>query len=169
MAKDPSQYEKLGRRSTYTEELGEEICRRISNDEALTKICAEKGMPARETVFSWLKLHDNFRASYQEARKKQGHAVYDKLMQLEEGVLNGTVEPQAAGIVLRSRQWRAARMVPENYSEKVLTEVTGKDGGAIEIKATVIDADSMTPEELTAMEAILLAAKARKEAGDDRT
>lgn len=166
MAKHPSQYEKLGRPSTYTEEVGNEICRRIGNDEPLIKICAEEGMPARETVFSWLKLHDNFRASYENARKRQGHAVYDKLAQLEESVVDGTIDPQAANVVIRSRQWRAARMVPENYSDKVINEHTGKDGGPIKVETTVIDPESMTPEERKVMKQILLAAQARKEKGE---
>ncbi len=167
MAKDPSQYEKLGRPSTYTEELAEEICRRISNDEALTDICAEKGMPDRNTVFRWLKLHDNFAASYDEARQRQGHAVYDKLSKLESEVLDGTVDPQAANVVLRSRQWRAARMAPKNYSDKVINQHVGPDGGAIKVESTVIDPEAMTPEERKAMKAILLAAQARKEASND--
>lgn len=160
---------KLGRPSLYSEEIAEIICSRISNGETLLDICAEEGMPGRNTVLGWLKLHDNFRTSYREARERQGDHTYDRMKQIENDVLKGAIDPQAARVVLWSSQWRAARICPKNYSEKVITEHSGPDGGAIQLQATVLDASSMTAEERETMRQILLAAQARKETADGQS
>lgn len=159
----PAHWEKLGRPSRYSEELAKTICDRIAGGETLMKICSEPDMPGRVTVLDWLKLHDNFRALYIEARGRQGDHTYDKMVDLEDAVLDGSVDPQAARVVLWSRQWRAARTNAMNYSEKVINEHTGRDGGPIRMESTVIDAGSMTSEERDTLRALLQAAKARKE------
>lgn len=160
---------KLGRPSTYSEEIAEAICHRIADGETLIDICAEEGMPPRRTVLDWLKLHDNFRSTYREARERQGDHTYDEMKRIESGVLKGEIDPQAARVVLWSSQWRAARICPKNYSEKVITEHSGPDGGAIQLQATVLDASSMTAEERETMRQILLAAQARKEQSDGQS
>lgn len=46
---------KGGRPTIYTEEMGDEICRRIADGESLRSICEDDHMPNRETVRLWLR------------------------------------------------------------------------------------------------------------------
>lgn len=165
MAKDPSQYEKLGRKTTYTEEMGKRICDRVANGESLIAICKDKDFPPRETVLNWLNLHDNFHSMMRKAREEQGDYVHEEMNEIERGLLEGQIDPQVARVVMQSKQWRAARLAPKRYSEKVINEHTGADGGAIQMQAQVLDVSGMTPEERETMRQILLNAKNRKETG----
>lgn len=54
--------------STYTDEIAEEICTRVSEGEPLEVICRSDGMPARRTVHDWLKTQAEFAAKYADAR-----------------------------------------------------------------------------------------------------
>lgn len=159
----PPHWKKLGRKTLYTEELAELICDRIASGETLLQICREEGMPSRITVLDWLKRYDSFLASYREARARQADHTYDSMVEMEKSVKDGEIDPQAARVILWSQQWRAARMSPSNYSEKVINEHTGKDGGAIQMQTTVLDAAAMSQEERDVLRALLQAAKARKE------
>ncbi|MGE4536181.1 MAG: hypothetical protein AB7D37_03805 [Desulfovibrio sp.] len=44
---------KTGRPSTFTEEMGEEICRRVSQGESLRQVLLDPDMPTRGTVYGW--------------------------------------------------------------------------------------------------------------------
>lgn len=46
---------KAGRPTIYTDEMGDEICRRIADGESLRSICEDEHMPSRETVRLWLR------------------------------------------------------------------------------------------------------------------
>ena len=45
----------MGRPSSYTTEIFEEICERLCTGEPLEAICRDEGMPASRTVHGWLK------------------------------------------------------------------------------------------------------------------
>lgn len=47
----------------------------------------------------------------------------------------------------------------EDYTEKQVTEVSGPEGGAIQVESSVIDARAMEPEHREALKQILIAAK----------
>lgn len=44
-----------GRPSSFTQEIADEICKRLSNGEPLTVICREDGKPCDDTVREWAK------------------------------------------------------------------------------------------------------------------
>lgn len=51
---------KTGRPSTYTEEMGEEICRRVSQGESLRQVLFDPNMPTRGTVYGWREQFPEF-------------------------------------------------------------------------------------------------------------
>lgn len=61
---------------------------------------------------------------------------------------------QVVKLRIWARQWRAAKLAPRKYGDKITTELTGKDGGAIE----TID---LTPREIAQRAAFLLAKGAK--------
>lgn len=84
--KNPKDYLKTGRPSTYTKELGQEICLRISNGELLTKIVLEDGMPAFSTVYDWADAHPEFSSALSRAKRIQAfhHADFIAIRALDE-------------------------------------------------------------------------------------
>lgn len=47
-----------GRPSTFTQEIADKICERLSNGEPLAVICRDDGMPCDDTVRNWAKASE---------------------------------------------------------------------------------------------------------------
>lgn len=145
---------KAGRPSDYTEELADAICEELANsDTSLVRICAKAGMPHRSTVLRWLNEHEDFAAKYARARELQADVVFDEMGALEKRVVSRKLAPDAARVVLQSKQWRAAKLAAKKYGDRTRTELTGPDGGPIQTEAK-IDASNLTTEQLRALASI---------------
>jgi hypothetical protein len=59
----------MGRPSSYTSEIAEDICSRLSTGEPLAQICRDDAMPAYRTVYDWMAAHDDFSANIARARE----------------------------------------------------------------------------------------------------
>ena len=64
----PVSIERRGRPSTYTKDVADEICERLSNGEPLAQICRDEDMPAYRTVYDWQDNHPDFSANIARAR-----------------------------------------------------------------------------------------------------
>lgn len=64
-----------GRPSLYTQELADEITRRLSEGEPLAKICRDDHMPAVRTVSHWKEAHPSFLADFARAREEGADAL----------------------------------------------------------------------------------------------
>jgi Bacteriophage Sf6, terminase small subunit-like len=58
-----------GRPSSYTLEVADEICERMTKGEGLLRICSDEEMPSRVTVYRWLDANEAFRSKYARARE----------------------------------------------------------------------------------------------------
>ena len=66
-------------------------------------------------------------------------------------------------VKLAAWQWHAARLAPKKYSEKNLTELSGPDGGAIQVETTKkLNINELDPEQRDVLKQALLAAKGAK-------
>lgn len=130
-AKKAKQPGKPGRPSSYTLEIAESICTRLAGGESLVRICEDDGMPHRITVIRWTETNADFATKCARAREAQADFLHDDMASLEERTLSGQVDPQIARVVLSSKQWRAAKLAPKKYGDKVTQEHTGPDGGPV--------------------------------------
>ena len=154
----------MGRKSTYTPEMAREICEWLSDGKTLADFCRQNGKPAYRTVRDWLDAHEDFAASYARARDL-GHDI------IAEGILEIVDErppPTAHGATdagyvswQKSRAWTRMQLLakwnPKKYGDSRHVELTGKDGGPIETKTTVLDPKTMDED---AREALRYALKA---------
>lgn len=69
---------KMGRPTTYTPEMADLICRRLTEGDTLLDMCGEADMPGRVTVYQWLVAHRDFANNYAHARRQQAHALWDE-------------------------------------------------------------------------------------------
>lgn len=74
----------MGRRSTYSEEIADEICRRLANGEFLRVICREEGMPHWNTVHDWKQANAEFAGRIARAREVGFDAIAEDSMALLE-------------------------------------------------------------------------------------
>ena len=57
----------MGRPSSFTPELLDAICERLSNGKALAAVCRENGMPAVRTFLRWADEHESVANEYKRA------------------------------------------------------------------------------------------------------
>ncbi len=127
----------MSRPSKYSAKVARQICTRIANGESLSQICAEADMPGRQTVLDWLEAHPEFSVQYARAREAQADAMDDRILDVAARTERREIEPDAARVVLGALQWRAARLKPRVYGDKLTNEHTGAGGGPVEVVSKV--------------------------------
>lgn len=105
----------MGRKSTYTPEIGQEICERLAQGEVLYKICQDKHMPSFPTVNRWLLDKPDFLNDYMRAREIQQDYEADKILE----IADNAVDANLARVQIATRQWRAGRLYPKKYGEAI--------------------------------------------------
>jgi hypothetical protein len=116
-----------GRPSEYTVEIAQRIIDQLP-ELSLRKICMQKGMPTRNTVVRWQDADPEFDAKCARARIAQADYMDDLILD----TANSTTESnaQAARVKIGAYQWRAARLKPKRYGDKLDLNVAGQEGGA---------------------------------------
>ncbi len=135
---------KVGRPSSYTKAIGEAICERIGCGQSLTTICPLEGMPDMTTVWRWLRDFPEFHTMYVAARDAQADALAERILDISDSEpLIDEMGKVDSGMVAHQKmrmdalKWRAARLKPKVYGDKVTQEITGAGGGAIFIHTGV--------------------------------
>lgn len=72
----------MGRHSTFTQELADEICERISNGENLRAICRDEHMPTWRTIYDWMGAHPDFASAIARARELGADAIAESIVDI---------------------------------------------------------------------------------------
>ncbi len=123
-----------------------EFIRRLEDGETMTAICAEDGMPDRQSIYNLEDRDPNFSATCARARLRQGDAEADKIAVLIEECTPETAP--ADRVKLEGRKWRAARLNPR-YNDKIDHTVANPDGTNLKAFVTVIS--KLTRDDIAAM------------------
>ena len=100
----------------------------------------------------------DFAAKCAHAREVQADLLLDEMAQIETDVLAGVVPPDAARVVISSKQWRAAKLAPKKYGDKAIVE----SKATVSVQHTrTLDISTLTDEQLDALEAALRATVAQ--------
>lgn len=126
----------MGRPSSFSEEIADTICERMIEGEDLVEICSDPAMPGRSTVYRWMDDFPEFGTRC--ARAREGLAEYAEHRALKEAMQASSEEAAIARVRVSALQWRASKLAPKKYGDRVTQEHTGPDGGAIKTEATVI-------------------------------
>lgn len=152
---------KPGRPSGYSEQVAQKICHRMINGESLTSICKDKDMPSRVTVYDWMEAHPEFRARCARAREGLADFLVDEIEQLASQTTEENVNSMK--VKISTKQWRAMKMAPRIYGDRTVTEVTGANGGAIQLEAKrTINLENVDEENLQQLEQALRIALEQK-------
>jgi hypothetical protein len=122
----------------FSQELFDRICKRIAaggDENSLRKICEESGMPDRGTFMDWTKRTPELRAQYDQAYLDRQDTYFDELID----IADTEPDPQRARNRIDARKWAWARMNRKKFGDKIETELTGKNGGPIQIVASPLD------------------------------
>lgn len=114
----------MGRPSSYTDEIANEICERISLGESVRKICLDEHMPAMSSVFKWLAENKSFSEQYAYARESQADAYADEMDDIAK---NDSIPVDRARLIIDTRKWTASKLKPKKYGDKLDLTSMGKE------------------------------------------
>lgn len=105
-------------------EIQERVIEAIQAGRSLRQVCTEDGMPAFRTVQRWIVSDGQFVVRYARARVAQADTLFDRMEAVEEAVSAGTMDSHAARVVLDSMRWRASKLAPKVYGDRLDVSVT---------------------------------------------
>lgn len=113
----------MGRPSSYSQTIADDICERLANGESLRRICLTPDYPRQATVFRWLTAHEEFREQYRVAREAQADTLADEIIDIADGKRgeyeDGDADVQRDKLAVHARQWVAAKLKPRVYGDKL--------------------------------------------------
>jgi len=136
---------KPGRPSTFSQEIADEIVRRMIEGESLTDICKGPKMPPRVTVYAWFDRYPEFYQRCARAREALADYLVDQIEDLAKETTEENV--QSMKVKISTKQWRAMKLAPRFYSDKAQIEVTGANGGPVQVETKKIDPRQLSREE----------------------
>jgi hypothetical protein len=123
---------KMGRPSNFTDKMATTICVRLADGESLRAICADEGMPNRNTVRVWTQEKPDFSSRYARARAEGMYALAEHA--LERASAATQEDAAAVRVYVDTVKWFAAKMAPAAFGDKA----------AIDINATTTGDDAPT-------------------------
>lgn len=116
----------------------DDLLERIDSGEMLTAIAASVGK-SKSMLGRWIAADEGRSARVREARILAAEA-WDAAAQAG---IEGAADPfelAKAKEIAHHLRWRASKIAPKVYGDKIQTEVTGKDGGPVQVS------QSLSPE-----------------------
>jgi hypothetical protein len=124
---------KIGRPTSYTPALGEEICNAIASaSKGLKQLCKENShWPEQRNIYHWLTKHEEFRRLYALAKEHQIQSLVDEILEIADDTSQDSKINEFGESVYNSeyiarcrlrvdtRKWLAAKLCPRLYGERV--------------------------------------------------
>lgn len=123
----------------YSEKIADTICERMANGETIAAICRDPEMPSASSVLRWRDANPAFDARCARARELLAQHNEQQMVDVCDAVQSGEMPSDVARVVLSNLQWRAAKSAPKLYGDKITSEITGANGGAIQLQEISIN------------------------------
>lgn len=123
---------KIGRPSSYVQEVADDICMLLAQGESLRKICERPGMPTRQTIFNWLDENKEFFDQYARARESQADFLLEELLEISD--LATPEDVNVAKLRVDARKWFITKVAPKKYGDRVTQEISGVGGNPVQIE-----------------------------------
>jgi hypothetical protein len=101
------------------------VVEQIASGHSLRAICDADGMPAPSTICLWLSEDGEFAEQYTRARERQADWYADEIIEIADGATDANL----ARLRVDARKWKASKLAPKKYGDKVTNEHTGAGGG----------------------------------------
>ena len=130
-------------------EIQDRVVDAIQTGRSLRQVCSDDGMPDFRTVQRWIVADGQFAVKYTRARVAQADTLFDRMEAVEEAVTAGTMDSHAARVVLDSMRWRASKLAPKVYGDRLDVSVTDTrisiTGALQAAQARLVDVLDVTP------------------------
>ena len=109
-----------GRKSEYTDKIGQTICDKIAEGKSVKVISSEMGINP-DTVFKWLWRHPSFADKYALAREAQSEIFAQEMMEICDDPLSTSDQINHARLRIDTRKWIASKLKPKKWGDKGIT------------------------------------------------
>lgn len=114
---------KIGRPSSYSEEIADKICAEIADGKALVNICKDNDWaPCGATAFNWLRNYPAFLESYTHAREIQQELYAAEIIMIADTDRDA---PRARNR-MDARKWYAGKVSPKKWGDRVQVDADVK-------------------------------------------
>lgn len=121
----------------------------IETGKSMREVCRMDGMPDHTTVIRWMRDDAALATRYARARTAQADTLFDRMEAVEEAVSAGTMDSHAARVVLDSMRWRASKLAPKVYGDRLDVQVSDTrisiSGALAAANARLVDVVDVTP------------------------
>lgn len=95
----------------------ERLCDHLASGLSMQKACAEEGMPSKSVVYQRMAADEEFRTRIARAREAQQEAIIDETVEMAD---TATADDwQVVKLRIWARQWRASKLAPKKYGDKL--------------------------------------------------
>jgi len=126
-----------GRPSTYTEEMGNLICDKLTEGVSLRKLCAQPEFPVASTVYVWLDRFPEFAERYARAREAATEDMLEDILEIAD---HPELDPQEKRVRIDTRKWAMGKLRPKKYGDKQTHEIGNKEGETLKIESNAENA-----------------------------
>jgi hypothetical protein len=131
----------MGRFSSYSDEIAEEICQKLIAGFSLRELCDKDEFPDEATVYRWIAKNDAFREKYAQAREVQAERYAAEIIEISDDARNDWMLRQQGDdtvvvanqehinrsrLRVDARKWVASKLLPKKYGDR--TELVGAGG-----------------------------------------
>jgi hypothetical protein len=158
--------ERNGRPTKYSEAVAQEIYERMIKGQTLAEVCEEMKI-SRSAVYAWQDEHASFRDLFARARIGLADYAFGEALRVSRDLM---AQPEidsarvgAARLLTDTLKWYAERLNPGSYEKKQAIELTGANGGPMQLQQHVIvDARALDSDSRDALRAALVAAQTKQ-------
>ena len=126
-----------GRPSTYTQEMGDLICDKLTEGVSLRKLCKSDEFPNASTVYVWLDRFPSFAEQYARAREAATEDMLEDILEIADDPM---IEVQDKRVRIDTRKWAMGKLKPKKYGEKQTHEIGNKEGETLKVDSNVENA-----------------------------
>lgn len=115
----------------WTDELVTDICDHLATGKSLIEIGSLQGYPSSDSMYRQMARDPEFAAAIARAREAQQDHEADAIVWMAD--LADGENWQVVKLRIWARQWRAAKLAPKRYGDKIAHVGGGEDDAPIEV------------------------------------
>jgi hypothetical protein len=138
----------------WTTAITDRICELIESGKSINSFAGKKGVPSAPSIYRKMAKDAEFAGMIAIARQAQQEHEMEKCIELAD---SATPEDwQVKRLQIWARHWRASRMIPKKWGDKITQEITGRDGSPIATQQI-----SLAPDQEAALQTLIATAQER--------
>lgn len=123
----------------WTTAITDRICELIESGKSINSFAGKKGVPSAPSIYRKMAKDAEFAGMIAIARQAQQEHEMEKCIELAD---SATPEDwQVKRLQIWARHWRASRMIPKKWGDKITQEITGRDGAPIATQQITLSDD----------------------------